>query len=668
MQWIIESRGASAPLGFSEIGNKGNFALFSKNATRVTLGLFNSSKEGVQREFAMHRTGDIWHIGLENIPSNTLYSFRCEGPKDPRPEDLFKPELWMADPCAKILATAHSWGTKDKSYLCLAASPPSFDWEGVSSPGYELADLVIYEMHVRGFTQHSSSQVENPGTFLGVLEKIPHLKKLGINAVEFMPIFEFDEIHCKDIQPVTGEPLPNYWGYNTLFFMAPMRRFAANESLFAPINEYKTLIRELHRSGIEVILDVVFNHTGEGNEKNYFINFRGIDNQVYYMVDPQGYYRNFTGCGNTFNGNHPDVQAYILECLRYWIEEMHIDGFRFDLASTFTRDLDGSPIGSAPIVTAITDLCKAKKVKLIAEAWDAAGLYQVGYFPNHWGYWSDWNGKYRDTVRKFIKGTYSQAGAFADAISGSQSIYHDSKTPTSSLNFITAHDGYTLRDLVTYQMKHNYENGEMNLDGTSCNDNWNCGAEGPTLNAGIAALREKQMRNFLLALFLSQGVPMLLMGDEYGHSRKGNNNPFVQDNDLNWFLWNVLEKNEKIFSFVSKLIDFRKKHKILRQSRFLSEDDIQWHGSLPFAPDWSEASRFLAFTLNGETPLYAAFNAYHFPVAATLPSNGIWRQIVNTDMDWNENFFDSLDEAPVLPQQIELPAHSAILLTRYANS
>lgn len=663
MQLILDSPGESFPLGLSISNGKANFALFSKHATGVTLGLFSPAFKEVQRQFPMRRTNDIWHVSLENIPEGSLYAFRCTGPYDQATGDLFNENLWLTDPYAKIIEIPRSWGSKEKEYRAPVLTAPPFDWEEISSPNIKKENLIIYEMHVRGFTQAPSSQVSQPGTFLGMIEKIPYLKKLGINAVQLMPIFEFDEIHCKELQPQTGEPLPNYWGYNTLFFFAPMRRFAATDSLLAPINECKTLVKKLHQNGIEVYLDVVFNHTGEGNEKNYYIHFRGIDNRVYYMVDPQGHYRNYTGCGNTVNCNHPNVQKYIVDCLEYWIDEMHIDGFRFDLASIFTRDLEGHPlpISSCPVVKAITDLCKAKNVKLIAEAWDAAGLYQVGLFPNQWKHWSDWNGRYRDTIRRFIKGTPSQVGAFADAICGSQSIYNDSQTPLSSINFITAHDGFCMRDLVTYQMKHNYENGEMNNDGSNQNDSWNCGAEGPTTNTGIASLREKQMRNFLLALFLSQGTPMLLMGDEYGHSRRGNNNPFVQDNEINWFQWNLLEKNEKIFSFFSSLIAFRAKQNALKHTQFLSASDVIWHGITPEHPDWGVSSHFLAFTLVGSPSLYAAFNTYSYPVTVTLPTQNTWKQIVRTDDDWDAHFFNKPENGPQLPAQITLPPYTSLL-------
>lgn len=648
--------GTPTPLGFSLKGDRANFALFSQHATQVILGLFSPGKSEPDQQFPANRTGDIWHVALENLPPGILYAYRCEGPRDDEKGLLFNPEMWLTDPYSKILETTHQWGTREKRYFSVAMIPPSFDWEGVKSPQIPLQDLIIYEMHVRGFSKHLSSSVASPGTFLGIIEKIPYLKKLGINAVELMPVHEFDEIHCSDIQPQTGEPLTNYWGYNTLFFFAPMRRYAASDDIQAPIHEFKTLVKELHRNGIQVILDVVYNHTGEGKEKDYYVNCRGIDNPIYYMMDPQGNYYDFTGCGNTVNCNHPVVQELILDSLRYWKDEMHVDGFRFDLASILTRDHEGKPMETPPVIQAISSL---KDVKLIAEAWDAGGLYQVGLFPK-WGPWSDWNGKYRDTVRRFIKGTDDQVGAFADVITGSSSLFADSETPTSSINFITSHDGYSLRDLVTYQMKHNIENGEMNRDGNDQNDNWNCGAEGPTQDSKIAALREKQMRNFYLALFLSQGIPMILMGDEYGHSRRGNNNPYVQDNEINWQQWDLLEKNSKIVSFVSGLITFRKKHSFLRQNKFLTKDDIDWHGTNPMEPDWGSHSRFVAFTLKGEAPLYAAFNASFNSLSITLPnSSKEWAKIVFTEEDWDQHHFD--DPGPPFPPQIEIPPHTALL-------
>lgn len=589
-------KGVTDPFGYSVCGNTANFALFSSHATKITLGLFRDNT--LLKTFPLNRTGDIWHIGIGDLPAGLSYAYRCEGPK----ELLYNPEAWLIDPYAKIV---HEGKGK-------AAIPPPFDWENEIPPKISHSDLIIYEMHIRGFTKDPSSKVTHPGTYLGMIEKIPYLKKLGVNAVELMPIFGFDRTFHK------SPPLVNYWGYNPLHFFAPMDWYAVDD----PITEFKTLVRELHRAGIEVILDVVYNHTGEEDHKSYYIHFRGIDNSVYYLLDREGNYLNFTGCGNTVNANHPIVQKLILDSLRYWVEEMHVDGFRFDLASTFTRNTQGDPVDHPPILDAINKDPVLSQVKLIAEAWDAAGLYQLGYFSKRGG-WSEWNGRYRDVVRRFIKGNEGKAGPFANVLCGTELIYSASKTPLSSINFITSHDGFTLRDLVTYQHKHNQDNREHNRDGNNQNDSWNCGHEGPTQDKEINALRERQMRNFFLALFLSQGIPMLLMGDENGHTRHGNNNPYVQDNEINWFLWD--QQNPKISQFVSSLIRFRRQHSQLKFSRFLKDTDVDWF------TDWD--SRLVAFVLKGETPLYIAFNADNQKCSLTLPS-GNWKIVIDTKEDW----------------------------------
>lgn len=591
-------------LGLHFQGDISHFALYSEHAGQVFLGLFGHG----DREFALRRTGNIWHIALKGVPRGADYAYRVEGPYG-----------WLCDPYAKILSSPHEWKGQGSHATAKVLPLPEFDWQGVHAPHIPLQDLVIYEMHVRGFTQDASSKVAHPGTYLGMIEKIPYLKKLGVNAVELLPIFEFDETHCKPTAPC------NYWGYNPIQFFAPMRRFAASSEPEAPIQEFKTLVRELHRNGIEVILDVVYNHTGEGKEQDYAVCFRGIDQQLYYMD------KDYTGCGNTFNVNHPVVEQLILDSLHYWVEEMHIDGFRFDLASVFTRH----PESPSPIIRSIAKDPILAKVKLIAEPWDAGGLYQIGQFP-HWGPWSEWNGRYRDIVRKFIKGTDGEAGLFANALCGSQMIY--SKTPLSSVNFITAHDGFSLRDLVSYQQKHNMANGEMNQDGSNENDSWNCGVEGATNDPKIISLRERQMRNFLLVLFVSQGIPMLVMGDEYGHTRNGNNNPYVQDNELNWFLWD--KQDSDLFAFTAELIAFRKKHADFRSTRFLKDSEIEWHNN------WDHHTRFVACTL--QRKFYIAFNAHFHEANIELPP-GKWRQIVHTAKG---------------EKSTHLPPHSSVLLEK----
>jgi isoamylase/glycogen operon protein len=608
--------GKFAPLGFSIQEKRANFAVFSSHSTSMSLGL---RRHSAIREVPMKRTGDIWHISLEGVSEAMEYAFKANGLG-----------CWLTDPYSRYGRGTDPW--------VFCKLPPPFDWQNVPSPFIPLSDLVIYEMHVRGFTRSPSSRVEHPGTFLGMIEKIPYLLDLGVNAVELMPSSEFDETRG-------SAEKPNYWGYDPLLYFAPMRYYAATKD---PVTEFKTLVRELHRNGIELILDVVYNHTGEA------ASLRGLDATVYYMVDENGKFRDYTGCKNTVNVNHPVTTDLILSSLHYWVEEMGVDGFRFDLASIFTRGLDGNVMQNPPLLKKIGSDPILSKVKLIAESWDATGLYQVGFFP-HFGPWSEWNGKFRDRVRNFLKGTHGFSGKFADVFSGSEFLYRNA-SPLCSVNFVTAHDGFTLRDLVSYNQKHNMENGQNNSDGSIQNDSWNCGHEGKTEDQNTLALRERQMRNFLLALFLSQGIPMLLMGDEYGHTRHGNNNPFVQDNEINWFLWDELQRQKDIFEFTSKLIAFRKAHRELRLGCFLKPQDIDWHGEKPNHPNWNPQSRLMACTLKGNPALYIAFNADSHPRQITLPP-GDWKEIVRTEKPWGEQHFSG----PLLPSTLELAPYSAIL-------
>lgn len=651
---IISCPGSSSPLGFSIQQDQGNFSLFSPHATQAVLGL---KLQGKIREIPMQKTGDFWHAAITPCNEALEYAFRLNGPCDVNKGHLFSSNIWLADPTARYPSNPFEWGNPQKSVWSQCRRPPPFDWQGIKKPGIPLSELIIYEMHVRGFTRHSSSKVPHPGKFSGIIDKIPYLKKLGINAVELMPIFEFDETHCQNKNPETNAPLVNYWGYNPLYFFAPMRRYASSDV----VNEFRTLVRELHKAGIEVILDVVYNHTGEGKELSYVRHFRGLDNATYYMVDGQGHYRDFTGCGNTVNSNHPVLSELILESLRYWVEEMQVDGFRFDLAAVHVRGTDGRPMKDPPLLKAIASDPVFQKTKFIAEGWDATGLYMVGSFPD-FGPWSVWNGKFRDKVRNFIKGTNGAAGQFADVISGSEFLY-GKHTPQCSINFVTAHDGFNLADLVSYQQKHNFSNGEGGRDGNDHPISWNCGVEGPTDSPEIHHLREKQMRNFFLALFLAQGVPMLLMGDEYGHTRQGNNNPYVHDNELNWFLWDKLARNQDIFDFVSSLIAFRKNHPELRQTRFLEDQDVSWHGQKLNQPNWDEQSRLVAYMLNAASPLYIAFNAKEEAVQLQLPS-GSWQKLINTEQPWKDHFLKTPQKAPVISNSITLSPYSAILLQK----
>jgi len=639
---IKVSPGSPYPLGFSCQGNQANFSLFSSHATQVKLVLFNGIEK---KEIPLVSDKNIWHIGIENLPEETEYAFQVEGAPDLQKGILFA-QNYLADPYSKVPSSSSRWGEGIGSLKSRCSVPPPFDWQGILPPQIPKKDLIIYEMHVRGFTQHPSSSTSHPGTFLGIIEKIPYLKKLGVNAVELMPIFEFNELQ--------EDRRLNYWGYNPLYFFAPMRRFAFQD----PILEFKTLVRELHRNGIEVFLDVVYNHTGEGKTIDDYVHFKGIDNPVYYMVNEQGKYRNFTGCFNTFNVNHPIVTQLILESLRYWVEEMKVDGFRFDLASIFNRGCDGRPINPSPILQAITSHPAFKNTKLIAEPWDAVQLYQLGAFAKL-GHWSEWNGLFRDWVRRFIKGTDKSAGDFAKVLCGSQFLY-GSTNPLSSINFITAHDGFTLRDLVSYQKKRNLENGENNRDGNNSNENWNCGAEGESQDPMVHALREKQMRNFFLALFLSQGIPMLKMGDEYGHTSRGNNNPYVQDNELSWFLWDELKQQSSLFEFVSSLIAFRKRHVDFFHDHFLGNEDIEWHGAQPYQPNWSDSSRLVAFTLKGPSFLYVAFNAAYFSQTVHLPPNILWKEVVKTEKPWDQHHFNDPEKGAVI-SSVELTPYSVFI-------
>jgi glycogen operon protein len=508
--------------------------------------------------------------------------------------------------------------------------------------------MVIYEMHVRGFTQHASSGVKHPGSFAGIREKIPYLQELGVNCIELMPIFEFDEFENSRTHPETGELLLNYWGYSQVGFFAPKAGYAATGKFSMQADELKALVQDLHKNGIEVFLDVVFNHTAEGNENGPTISFRGIDNQTYYMLTPEGYYFNFSGTGNTLNCNNPIVRNMVLDCLRYWAAEYHIDGFRFDLASILGRDPWGAPLSNPPLLENLAFDPILAKCKLIAEAWDAGGLYQVGSFPAY-GRWAEWNGKYRDAVRKFLKGDMGLVGEMAQRIQGSPDLYWW-RGPTASINFITAHDGFTLADLVAYNQKHNEANGENNNDGSNDNDSWNCGWEGPTDDAEINALRCRQIKNAVAMLMVSQGVPMIVMGDEIARTQGGNNNAYCHDSELSWMDWTLLKSHADLFRFVKHCFAFRKAHPVLRNRTHLRNQDyvgsgypdISWHGVRAWQPDWSGTSRILAFMLcgkhanNGKTQdnyIYVAMNMHweaHLFDLPGLPQGMQWHVFVNT--------------------------------------
>lgn len=653
--------GRPLPFGATLVPGGVNFSIYSSYAIDCTLVLFKRHQVEPIVELLFpeeFRIGNVWSMIVFDLDyENTDYGYRMGGPLSFQDGHWFNRDKILMDPYAKIIGGRDVWGVEpdwsDPYQHRSRLAFDDFDWEGDRPLEILPEDQVIYEMHVRGFTRHPSSGVKESqrGTFAGIRTKIPYLKELGVNAIELMPVFEFDEFENSRRHPETGNLLMNYWGYSTVGFFAPKAGYAATGKFGMQVDELKSLVKELHRNGIEVILDVVFNHTAEGNENGPYISFRGIDNKTYYMLTPEGYYYNFSGCGNTLNCNNPVVRNVVLDCLRFWAAEYHIDGFRFDLASILGRDPWGAPLANPPLLETLAFDPILAKCKLIAEAWDAGGLYQVGSFPAY-GRWAEWNGKYRDGIRKFLKGDAGCVGDMAQRLQGSPDLYAwAGRAPATSINFITAHDGFTLADLVSYNDKHNEANGEYNNDGGNDNDSWNCGAEGWTDDdPGINDLRSRQMRNAIALLMVSQGVPMLLMGDELGRSQNGNNNTYCHDNDLNWLNWDLLETNRDLFDFVSHCIHFRLAHPVLRNhNHFQNRDyagsgyaDITWHGTQAWQANWSADSRTLAFMLCGKHAkqatvaddfIYVAMNTHWQTQWFEVPglSPGLtWHVAVNT--------------------------------------
>lgn len=564
--------GRMFPFGATLTDGGVNFSVFSKEATGVTLVLYHHGQEKPFVEIPFpeeFRIGDVYAMMVFGLDiESTEYGYRFDGPNDPACGQRYDRTKVLLDPYAKSVSGRSVWGklpdNKNPFQHRGQFTFDDYDWEGDKPLEYRQRDLVIYEMHVRSFTNHSSSGVKYRGTFSGILEKIPYLKELGINCIELMPIFEFDEF--ENFREVNGRKLYNYWGYSTVCFFAPKAGYAASAPFGMETDEFKNLVKHLHKNGIEVILDVVFNHTAEGNENGPYISYRGIDNRTYYLLTPDGGYYNFSGCGNTLNCNNAVVRNMILDCLRYWITAYHIDGFRFDLASILTRDENGAPMMSPPLIESLAHDPVLGRANLIAEAWDAGGLYQVGNFPS-WNRWSEWNGKYRDCVRKFIKGEGYHAPEIYWRIRGSNDMY-GGRSAEASVNFITCHDGFTLYDLVSYNDKHNEGNGENNNDGCNDNGSWNCGTEGETNDPGINALRFRQMKNMMTILLTSRGVPMLLSGDEFANTQWGNNNAYCQDNEISYLDWTFLDKNRDLFEYVKNLISLRKEYPVLRESSF----------------------------------------------------------------------------------------------------
>ncbi len=546
-----------------------NFTVHSFHATSCELLLFRRMEDEPYAVIPFpenYKIGKVYSMIVFGLNIEDFeYAYRLDGPYDMKKGLMFNKNNYLLDIYAKAVSGQRIWGVRNKDGVSYKARvvKEDFDWMNSNQLLIPMEDLIIYEMHVRGFTQHSSSGVEYPGTFLGLQEKIKYLKDLGINAVELMPIFEFDE--TKDHREINGKNLLDYWGYNTVSFFAPNTSYTAKAEYNHEGTELKKLIMELHNNGIECFLDVVFNHTAEGNEMGSCFSFKGFDNNIYYMLTPDGHYYNFSGCGNTLNCNHPIVQQMILECLRYWTTVYHIDGFRFDLATILGRNEDGSPMNNPPLLKSLAFDPILGNVKLIAEAWDAGGLYQVGSFPA-WNRWSEWNGRYRDEMRDFLKGDYNLSGLAAKRITGSKDLYDPQyRGNNASVNFITCHDGFTLWDLYSYNWKHNEANGWNNTDGSDDNRSWNCGEEGETQNEEILALRRKLVKNAAAVLMMSRGTPMFLAGDEFCNTQYGNNNAYCQDNEISWLDWNLLEKNKDVYRFFRYMIKLRKDHDIIRK-------------------------------------------------------------------------------------------------------
>lgn len=674
---ITTARGECRPFGATVRPEGINFAVFSRHAHRIDLLLFREGQEKPVAELpldpAVHRTGDVWHIFVHSLPPGTLYGYRAHGPWTSKLGHRFDSKAILLDPYAQSISGGQRWGQPDvphgSSHGRLSRRGrvlvDDFDWEEDAPPAIPLAETVIYELHVRGFTRHPSSGVQHPGTFLGLCEKIPHLKNLGVTAVQLMPILEFDELDHARTHPVTGELLKNYWGYSTLSFFAPKASFAVEPG--QQVREFKEMVRAFHQAGIEVILDVVYNHTCEGNESGPTLSFRGLDNAIYYMLDKEGRCYNFSGCGNTFNCNHPVVRELIIDSLCYLVAELHVDGFRFDLASIMSRGTNGKVLEDAPLLQHIAEHPVLTRTKLLAEPWDAAGLSQLGKFPA-WGRWMEFNGWFRDDVRRFIRGDAHATASVAKRICGSLDLYGDnSRHAYHSLNFVTCHDGFTLHDLVSYTRKHNEANGELNKDGWNDNFSSNCGHEGPTHDAAINALRQRQMRNFLTLQMISQGVPLLAQGDEFGRTQLGNNNAYCQDNELSWVDWGLAQKNAGLLRFTRLIIALRKKHFAVSREQFVNH--VSWHGTKVGDPDWTGQSRALAFQMHGwhgQPDLFVFFNAHgHVQRFALPPHNGQWRweRLVDTNLASPHDIVEDKHAVPLRPADHYMAApHSAVIL------
>ncbi len=677
--------GAGAPLGATIVEGGVNFSVFSKHATRIELLLFESGDTAPSQILTLdphrHRTRHYWHAFVPGLQAGQTYAYRADGPFDPGRGLRFDPTKVLVDPYGRAVAVPGHYDREAArrpgdnvltAMKSVVTDPATYDWEGDAPLRRPFAQTLIYEMHVRGFTQHPNSGVapDRRGTFAGLVEKIPHLQRLGVTAIELLPVFQFDPLDAPDGRV-------NYWGYQPVSFFAPHHGLSARHTPLGVLDEFRDMVKALHRAGIEVILDVVFNHTTEGGSDGPTICYKGLANEVYYILQAdRSQYADYTGCSNTLNANQPIVRRLIQDSLRYWVTEMHVDGFRFDLASILSRDEQGHPMPNPPVLWDIESDPVLAGTKLIAEAWDAAGLYQVGSFVGD--FWHEWNGRFRDDVRRFVRGEERSVPALAARLLGSPDIYgHKEREPEHSINFVTCHDGFTLNDLVSYDVKHNEANGERNADGADDNASWNCGVEGPTDDPAIEALRARQVKNLLAIEMLSAGTPMLLMGDEARRTQRGNNNAYCQDSEVSWLDWTLVDRQAALVRFIAHLIAFRQQRGIVADARSLSLNElleraqVKWHGVSLNRPDWSDQSRSLAVTvrtLRGRGLLHGMFNAYWEPLTFELPSvpdgSDRWRRWLDTALASPDDVCDWDAAPPVTDFVYVVQPRSVVVLVR----
>jgi glycogen operon protein len=646
--------GASAPLGATVTDAGVNFSVFSRRATRVDLLLFDGMDHQVPAQIipldgAGNRTYHYWHLFVPSLHAGQIYGYRVHGPYDPDHGDRFDASKLLLDPYGRgvVVPGAYSRAAARRpgdnaatAMKSVVVDSRTYDWEGDTPLRRPSSQTVVYEMHVRGFTRHPNSGLPESirGTYAGVVEKIPYLQELGITAVELLPVFQFDALDCP-------EGRVNYWGYAPVSFFAPHRAYSSRRDPLGPVDEFRDMVKALHRAGIEVILDVVFNHTAEGDHDGPTIGFRGFENRAYYILEGErSRFANYSGCGNTLNANHPIVRRLILDSLRYWVQEMHVDGFRFDLASILSRDSSGHPLPNPPVLWDIESDPVLAGTKLFAEAWDAAGLYQVGRFVGD--AWKEWNGRFRDDVRSFVRGEEGTVGTLADRLLGSHDVYgHKGREAEASINFVCCHDGFTLNDLVSYDHKHNEANGEGNRDGADDNRSWNCGVEGPTSDPAIEQLRNRQVKNLLTITLLSLGMPMILMGDEVRRTQRGNNNAYCLDDETSWFDWSLVARHADVLRFTKLLIvrrvdrDSSVEHPRISLTEFLQRAKPSWHGVRVGQPDWGAHSHSLAFGADfhhAGLKMHAIMNAYHEPLEFELPApegQRGWRRWIDTSLE-----------------------------------